>query len=420
MLFATFGAVWTICILCITFVSIYLYNLHRQSIEQQYSEQPHLDESTYAWDVRRLWMLYALGISVCYLGTARLASTLSILLLRKLNQSPVPLLFPEQWLNLSAIFAVIAMMIGLFNRGEHLEPGFPAIDQNENSLLTDIRSQPRPLILPEDSTTYLEPVKLPVAVNALDNQPVPEDDAWRILRGGLVPSLIAAMGVMVLGAIAWLTFIAATEIFVSAEAPAAAPQTNAPAIEASVSNGLVAASDVVDAIALQPSERAELTLGRSMLTATSATKDAVAADNAPLITDITAVGNDQTSSPQQAETVVYTSTIPISLVTTVDPPTEAPAAAELNSPDSVTVVSAPATSAPQQPNILVPNSYRVNARLSPAVDSAVVYELPSGTTAQIEQMLPDGQWALVYLPDGRKAWVATWVVDVIDPARQAN
>lgn len=420
MLFATFGAVWTICILCITFVSIYLYNLHRQSIEQQYSEQPHLDESTYAWDVRRLWMLYALGISVCYLGTARLASTLSILLLRKLNQSPVPLLFPEQWLNLSAIFAVIAMMIGLFNRGEHLEPGFPAIDQNENSLLTDIRSQPRPLILPEDSTTYLEPVKLPVAVNALDNQPVPEDDAWRILRGGLVPSLIAAMGVMVLGAIAWLTFIAATEIFVSAEAPAAAPQTNAPAIEASVSNGLVAASDVVDAIALQPSERAELTLGRSMLTATSATKDAVAADNAPSITDITAVGNDQTSSLQQAETVVYTSTIPISLVTTVDPPTEAPAAAELNSPDSVTVVSAPATSAPQQPNILVPNSYRVNARLSPAVDSAVVYELPSGTTAQIEQMLPDGQWALVYLPDGRKAWVATWVVDVIDPARQAN
>lgn len=392
MLFATFGAVWTICILCIVFVAIYLYGSHQDSDEK----------SAYMWDTPRLWMLFALGVSTCYLGTARMASTLSTLLMRKLNQHPIPLLLPEQWLNLSAIFAVVALMIGLLNRNERVDPEFSAIGQDENSLLTDIRTLPRPVILPEDSTTYLESVELPAPVNALSEDHWPQTSAWQTLRGGLVPSFVATVGVMVLGIIGWLAFISAVE-----------PSTSAAALRLGNPESEVSA---VDAIVAQPADTTRTNLARSAF--------AASLPSAPSLDSSQAANVDQTLAPDSLvdATTVYTSAIPIALVAVADEPsgtesgnTESGSRGAIASPTATSAPTAtPITISSPQPSIRVPNNYEVNARLSPDVNAAIVYVLPSGATAQIRELLPNGQWALVVLPDGRQAWVATWVVDVFN------
>ena len=398
MVFAVVGAIWTISILCITFLSLHLYTLHREGGLKL----------TYAWDKYRLAMLYVLGIATFYFGTARLVSSLSNLILIQLSQRPVPLWYPERWFTLSAMCAVVAFMIGLLNRGEREEEMYLEANLDDQFILPEIRALPAPVIRPEDSTTFLKSVSQPLApVNILDNEPVEWDSWWTTLQNNAVPAFLTTLGICVVTVIGWLVFSQSGILErIDPSNPtitlADSSQTVTPEITQEQLNGVVNADR---AILAQPTNDPLSNVARSAVSAPDLSIDVVEP----------AIVEPAIAEPTEAESVivptaVYTTAIPIELVTTSD--VESAIQPAVLQPEPQPAVATLDTPTDNRPVAIVQGSFSVNARFSPSTESDIIKVLPSGTRMPIREWSPNREWLLVLLDDGRSAWVASWVVEV--------
>ena len=402
MLFAVVGAIWTISILCMTFVGLYFYTLHN-------SQGVSLN---YVWDKYRLLMLYILGLAVFYLGTARLVSTLSALLMSRLNQGAVPLWYSDRWLTLAAICAVVAFMIGLLNRGERIEDLHLEADLDNQLILPEIRALPAPVIRPEDATTYLHSVTKPLApINVLDNEPVVWDGFWTTFRHNAMPTFLTLLGICVLTITSWLVFNksdflpginpARPIITLAESSQPIIPEIDQALLDIVVDANLVNTDFV---IAAKPTENSPLPLARSSIAAIGAGGDMLESaivSAAPIVVEPTA------SESLSGLTAVYTSAIPITLVT------ELSVEATAEAVETVSVKTVPVAKPVNRiPIAVVQGSFSVNARFSPSTESAIIKVLPSGTTVPIREWSPNREWLLVTLDDGRSAWVAARVVEI--------
>lgn len=372
MLLAAIGALWVVSIICILFLAAYSYRLTKRNL---------VAKTTYFWTVTRVLVSLCFSLSIFYFGVAQNVESLPKLLAFQLHSGPIALWTVGAWLTLSLIVALLGTLIGLMDtmwndwqilerpRVRWLNVDFPRLTMKVPYALTTSAAYPQALL-----ESDLSPNE-----GAGDNM-------WALANVllGLFTGCFLFVG---LQGLSQLSFVQALDDFnreytfgvrvTERVWPTATPDT---------------VSEIQSALLLSQNHDAQETNSRDEI-------DGQVSQTARTTIALQPITTSDSSQSEQTEAV--------------DLNDRPQAKIESVGDESVDVAPTQIPPAPTSTSVLITEVYGVNARTGPGLTFEVITVLENGTTFPLLGWTDDEQWINVQLPTTSDAWVASWVVDVV-------
>ena len=393
MLYVAVGTLWVVSIICIIFLTTYVYRLTKR----QLSEGNH----SYFWTVSRVIIVLFLGLSAFYFGVASRIESLPKLAAYRLLIRDTPVWSPEAWVALSLAFGVSGILFALTDTLK-----------NDFEIHKGLNLRLRRFEVPQLS------MKIPYALTVADPQPMAErpvalryssqSEQFWALANVLVGLFTGCFLFVGLQTVSQLNFVQALGIdgdfgqqiaFSERVRPTATPTSEV--VASGIDNSPVESIVQEDSsqITSGPASSNQESVSLAVTEDAAAIEANQGAQVEPAASDnVGAVGND---SPES-----------------ISPPTSpSPSAQTSDAEAGGTQEQAEPTetengSASDPTLVVIQEPYGVNARSGPGIDFNVVTILSNGTRHPLTGRSGDGQWFNIQLPDASSGWVASWVVEI--------
>lgn len=413
MLYVAVGTLWVVSIVCILFLTTYVYRLTKRQLSA--------GERSYFWTISRVLIALLLGLSAFYFGVASQLESLPKLTIYRLQIREIPVWSAEAWVALSLACAVCGVLFALTDT---LKNDF-GVQSGFNLTLKRFNHPQLPVQVPYALTVSNQPVQ-PAADEYASIRYASQADQFWALANVLVGLFTGCFLFVGLQTVSQLNFVQAlgidndfgprmafSERVRPTPTPTATPlaDQNGGAAESSESSesgessGSVADNLAQDeGVINEPAEQSEqrIALNTSTQAGNSEGQTALASDRG--LNDAAVAIGQPTNNPQTRPSQNEDEQ-PSQLAT------EGTDTADSISPAPVDSGEASITAT--TPLVAIREQYGVNARSGPGLGFNVVAILANGTEHPLVGRSGDGQWFNVQLPDASTGWVASWVVEIL-------
>lgn len=417
MLYVAVGTLWVVSIVCILFLTTYVYRLTKRQLSE--------GNRSYFWTISRVLVALLLGLSAFYFGVASQLESLPKLTIYRLQIREIPVWSAEAWVALSLACAVCGVLFALTDT---LKNDFE-IHKGLNLRLLRFEHPQIPIKVPYALTVSNHP---PESVERDSRSPRYESQAeqfWALANVlvGLFTGCFLFVGLQTVSQLNFVQALGINDNFGNGLAfnerirPTPTP-TATPVVGQGVSANSqpdVAKDAPVDDVA-ENNQRVALS-SEPVVDTTSTTGDSTQAAPAPRtgLNDAAAAVGQSTNNPQTRPSQSDDEQTPLVNTTdlnSIDPDsTDADLAVNESAalPEAETPANNEAGATAASPLVSIREQYGVNARSGPGLGFNVVTILGNGTEHPLVGRSGDGQWFNIQLPDASTGWVASWVVDII-------
>lgn len=415
MLYVAVGTLWVVSIVCILFLTTYVYRLTKRQLSE--------GNRSYFWTVSRVLIALLLGLSAFYFGVASQLESLPKLTIYRLQIREIPVWSAEAWVALSLACAVCGVLFALTDT---LKNDFE-IHKGINLKLRRFEHPQLPIKVPYALTVSNHPA-LATAQDSGSLRYASQAEQFWALANVLVGLFTGCFLFVGLQTVSQLNFVQALGInddfgtgLAFSERVRPTPTPTATPVAITTESGSPQQGET-DGTSTEGTDELEqrVALNQSADGATdSASPDG---QTAPVprtgLNDAAAAVGQSTNNPQTRPSQSdEEQTPPADSSGTESSSAESAnvstAVSELDSDAVESAASDEANAAAVAPLVAIREQYGVNARSGPGLGFNVVTILGNGTQHPLVGRSGDGQWFNIQLPDASTGWVASWVVEIL-------